>query len=38
LAGDVLSGLIMQGIIIVAGSGSSIAFFGELHRDFSVMT
>lgn len=38
LAGGVLSVLIMPGIIIVPGSGSSIEFFGELHRDFSVMT
>lgn len=38
LAGDALSVLITQGIIIVPRSGSGIEFFGELHRDFSVMT
>lgn len=38
LAGDGLSVVITQGIIIVPGPGSSIEFFGELHRDFSVMT
>lgn len=38
LARDTLSVSITQGIIIVPGSGSSIEFFGELHRDFSFMT